>query len=95
MARDAIAMMREVPKESFDLTVVPVLDQNLSIQLEHATELRSQADAVPREASAAMRQVADLLVRDLHLPLRDAGAIMGLSHQRIAQLLRQENAPAA
>jgi hypothetical protein len=95
MARDAIALMREVAADSFDLRVVPVLDPQLSVQVEHAAELRSQADAVQREATAALRQAADLLVHDLDLPLRDAGAILGLSHQRIAQLLRHTKAPAA
>lgn len=95
MARDAIALMRDVPPASFDVRVVPVLEPQLSVQLEHAAELRSQAEAVQREATAALRQAASVLVHDLHLPLRDAGAILGLSHQRIAQLLRQTQSPAA
>jgi hypothetical protein len=95
MARDAIALMQDVPADSFDIRVVPVFDPQLGIQLEHATELRSQADAVQREATAALRQAAGVLVHELQLPLRDAGAILGLSHQRIAQLLRDTKAPAA
>jgi len=95
MARDAIALIQDVPADSFDVRVVPVLDPQLSVQLEHATELRSQADAAQREATAALRQAAGVLVHDLQLPLRDAGAILGLSHQRIAQLLRDTRAPAA
>lgn len=95
MARDAIALMRDVPPASFDVRVVPVLDPQLRVQLEHAAELRSQAESAQREATAALRQAADLLVHELNLPLRDAGAILGLSHQRIAQLLRQTKAPAA
>ena len=95
MARDAIALMRDVSPASFDVRVVPVLDAQLSVQVENAAELRSQAEAAQREATAALRQAAGLLVQELNLPIRDAGAILGLSHQRIAQLLRHSKAPAA
>jgi len=44
------------------------------------------ADEASRAALAARREIAELL-RAEGLPLRDVGVLIGVSHQRVSQLL--------
>jgi predicted RNase H-like HicB family nuclease len=87
MARDAIALMLQVPEDSFDVVVVPQLPGDVSAEVDAARELRESAERQQREATAATTAVARKLVEQHRLRLRDAGRILGLSHQRVHQLL--------
>jgi predicted RNase H-like HicB family nuclease len=87
MARDAVAAMLDVPPDSFDLDVVPELpDRDAKLILE-ATELRDELEDARRRAMQATVQAIVSLRQDLDLPLRDIGTLLGLSHQRVAQIL--------
>ena len=48
---------------------------------------RQIAEAVNRSASDLLEQASVSLVNESHLSLRDAAEILGLSHQRIQQLV--------
>jgi predicted RNase H-like HicB family nuclease len=87
MARDAIALATGLPSDSFEVVVAPDLPSDLAAEVEAARELRETAERYQREATAAARSVAAKLVEGHHLPFRDVGRILGLSHQRIGQLL--------
>lgn len=88
MARDAIAAMLDVPPDSFDVYVHVELVDRLLAEVEQAQGLRRDADRRQQEASEAMRQVVDDLV-DTGLTVRDAGHVLGVSYQRVAQLRRR------
>jgi predicted RNase H-like HicB family nuclease len=88
MARDAIALFLDVPDDSFDVILQPVLPEELEIELQEAKTARSRADDAGREAQDAVRHVTRRLHNELGLTVRDAGAILGVSHQRAQQLLR-------
>jgi len=88
MVRDAIALFLGIPAESFDVTIEPVLPRDLQRKVGRARRARDEAEVLQREAAVASAEVAADLVRQAHLTVRDAGRVLGLSHQRIAQLLK-------
>lgn len=88
MARDAIALFLDVPDDSFDVILQPVLPEELELELQEAKTARSRADDAGREAQDAVRRVTRRLHDELRLTVRDAGAILGVSRQRAQQLLR-------
>lgn len=88
MARDAITVMLEVPSGSFDVQVEPVLDADVEKALEEWTESIEALEDQRQQVSIAITALLILLVRQHGLPYRDAGRIVGLSHQRVQQILK-------
>lgn len=89
MARDAVALILRVPSNSFDITVVPVLPPEVAAEIDAARELRQTADAAQRDATTAAREVSRKLLERCHLTVRDIGRLLGVSHQRVSQLLER------
>ena len=87
MAREAIAMMLDVDSEQIgriEVEVVPppraaALIETMNDALKAAREATETAASARREAATALR--AD------GLPMRDVGRLLGLSHQRVSQIL--------
>lgn len=88
MARDAIASLLDVAPRSFEVTVVPEVPSTVRAIVDQATTARSQAAQAQDAAAQLTREAARRLVGE-GLTVRDAGALLGVSHQRIAQLVRQ------
>jgi len=88
MVRDAIALFLDVSSDSFDVRIEPVLPRDLQGKVGRARKVRGEAEVLQREASIASAEVAADLVHTAHLTVRDAGRVLGLSHQRITQLLK-------
>ncbi|NHI20790.1 hypothetical protein H9L10_11715 [Phycicoccus endophyticus] len=88
MARDLVAVVREVDPASFDLVVELDLPGEVQDHLHEAKRLRASAaeaiSAAARESRAAARSLASR-----NIPLRDIRLALG-SHQRAAQLLNDE-----
>ena len=70
------------------------LDEEVSLPraardaLRQSQAARAAADRERARAQTSSRDAARVLVRQLHMGLRDAGELLGLSHQRVQQLLR-------
>lgn len=86
MARGLIAIMTEVEPDSFDIEVKYDLPATVGKHLAAAARLRDEAARANRDAALESRAAARELV-DAGLPLRDAAAVLGVSHQRVAQLV--------
>jgi len=85
MARDLIAVMREVAPDSFDVVVSHQLPKSVQAHLARAEKLRKESDVAKSRAADESRAAVRELV-DAGLPLRDIGQLLGISHQRVAQL---------
>jgi predicted RNase H-like HicB family nuclease len=89
MARDALALMLEVPSDSFDVEVEPVLDADVDKALEEWAESVGALEDKKQQVGMAIAALLILLVRQRGLSYRDAGRIVGLSHQRVQQILKE------
>ncbi len=86
MARDLIAIMEDVPPDSFRVDVMIVLPEDIRIELERSAELREEAARNQAQAAQLARHAARRL-RDQGLGLLDVGQVLGVSFQRAKQLI--------
>ena len=86
MARDVIALLQEVPSESFDVDVTFCVAKGLDADIAEARRLRGDADELARKSREATTDVAKRL-RDAGLSVREIGALLGIAHQRAQQIL--------
>ncbi|MHB1777043.1 MAG: type II toxin-antitoxin system HicB family antitoxin [Acidimicrobiales bacterium] len=89
MARDALATMLDVAPDSFGVKVEPALDDAAREVLDALARAKEQLARVQRDATLAAQRAAVVLTRDDGLSMRDAGEVMNLSHQRVAQILEE------
>jgi predicted RNase H-like HicB family nuclease len=87
MAADAIALMLDLDPGEVVVEVVPTIDATADALVEEALTTRQVAAQAADAASLAASRAARVLHCDRKLPLRDVGTIMGLSHQRVHQLI--------
>jgi hypothetical protein len=86
MARDLIAIMEDIPADSFRVNVRITLPEEVAAELQRSAVLREEAARNQAEAAQLARQAARHL-RDHGLPLRDVGRALGVSFQRAKQLI--------
>ena len=88
-AREAIAMMLDIDES--EVGPIDVQVQPPAAVVELLDELhRSVSVAEEASASAARaRREAAMLLSDAGLPMRDIGQLLGISHQRVSQILAQ------
>lgn len=86
MHREAIAFVVRVPIDDVEVDIEPELPTDLRAELDKAESLIQAARESENEARRRRREVAAKLARD-GLPLRDIGTLLGISYQRVHQLL--------
>nr|WP_300339872.1 hypothetical protein [Actinomyces sp.] len=84
--REAIAYLAALSQDEVTVDLVPVLPEAYTSAAARAEESRRVAAEATRAAAEASRAAARSL-REAGLTLRDVGTIMGVSHQRAAQLV--------
>lgn len=86
MVADAVAVMEDVDAATVEVEVVPLVPEAIVEALSQARALREQAEAMNVEASTVIRQAA-INLTGLGYSMRDVGVVLGVSHQRVAQLM--------
>jgi DNA-directed RNA polymerase specialized sigma24 family protein len=86
MARDLIALLLDVPEDSFQLGIKVELPDSVRHHMELAAKLRDEAAHAQAEAASEYRAAANELKAD-GLTVRDIGKALGVSHQRVQQLV--------
>ena len=84
---DASALWFEVAPQELNLVEDIRLPAPVKASLELARQERDLAQAAQEAAAGATRDAARALVKDGRLSVRDAADVLGLSHQRVQQLL--------
>ena len=86
MAREVIALVLDVPEDSFEVVVTPELSeehQEALVEFDRAKEQYAESMAALAERQ---KKVTLLLVKDAGLTVRDAATVLGVSFQRVSQL---------
>lgn len=83
---DAAALLTGRPESEFDVVVTPVLDADDLTIVRDARERRAEL-AEAEQAAARASRVAVARLRSEGLTVRDVAEIMGMSPQRVSQLV--------
>ncbi|MCI0383462.1 type II toxin-antitoxin system HicB family antitoxin [Streptomyces sp. CNQ085] len=83
MAVDVVAMLLEVPDDSFKVVMRPA-DPDMAKAIIAAEEARKEAELAGKAAAEALAAAARILTAKA--TVRDAGSMLGISHQYIAKL---------
>jgi hypothetical protein len=87
MVRDYVALLHDVAVDSFDIEITPEVGGGLDDSVRTAREAVASAETARRSAAKASRAVAARL-RGAGLTGRDIAVVLGVSAQRVSQLLR-------
>ncbi len=89
---EAAALWFNTDEDQIDLIARPVLPKTTGRTVEAARAARDQARDADRLAVEQTRKAAAALT-SRGISMRDAAAILGISHQRVHQLLTTDTAP--
>lgn len=86
MAREVVALLLDVAEDSFDLDIEVSMPAQWAEWVASVKAAQATAAVTEAEAGRKAREVARAL-RAAGLPIRDVGAVLGVSHQRVSQLV--------
>jgi predicted nucleotidyltransferase/predicted RNase H-like HicB family nuclease len=86
MAREVISLMTEQSEEGIEVRVVPDLIEPAKAAMDELDQAKASLTSAAARVTALQQRLARTLVEDQRLTVRDAGALMGVSFQRVAQL---------
>lgn len=90
--REAAALWFQIDEDDIELMPRPVLAKTTDRTVVQALQAREQARNADRLAVERTRKAAAALT-SRGISMRDAAAILGISHQRVHQLLAAEQSP--
>lgn len=89
MARDLAALVLEVDDNLLVLECHVDLGGDLDADVAEARRAREDLERIQHRSARTLRAAARRLVGEAHLTQRDAADLLGVSHQRVAQVLRE------
>lgn len=84
---EPVAYLAGLPESEVEINVVPALPVEISERLERVESARREAEEANSRAASEYRAAVRAL-RDDGVTYRDIGALLGVSHQRVAQLAK-------
>ena len=90
MATDLISVMNDVPESTIEVNLIAILPPHLAKEIEAAKKAQEEAEVRRITATQKSRKVAYDLVKVAGLSGKDASEVLGLSPQRVSQLLSAE-----
>lgn len=87
MAIDLVSITRQVPAASITVDIQTKLDAELEAEVQHARAAIHELEQRQQQVASTSRSVARKLVRSAGLTGRDAAVVLGVSPQRVSQLL--------
>lgn len=90
MGRDLIALMEDVPADSFDVAAVITLPEGIEAQLNEANRLEHEAREVAARAARDRRAAARALHEAYGLAVPDVAILLGVTRGRVYQLLDEK-----
>lgn len=89
LAREAIALVLDKDEADIDVTVEPQLPDEMAELVDSIHQAREAMEKIVREAQQMQVTLIHDLVNECHLSYRDVGQIVGISHQRVSQVLKE------
>lgn len=86
MVADAVELLTNVPASRVEVTVHPKVPESVRAHLTEAKVQQDLAAAATTRATTELQQAAREL-KEQGMPLRDVGAVLGVSYQRAFQLV--------
>jgi predicted RNase H-like HicB family nuclease len=86
MAREVISLVVDDPEDSFEVQIVPDLVESAKAAMDELDQAKASLAVATARVTALQQRLACTLVEGQGLTVRDAGVLMGVSFQRVAQL---------
>lgn len=90
MGRDLIALMEDVPADSFDVATVITMPETIAAQLDEANRLEREAREVAARAARDRRAAARSLHKAYGLSATEVATLLGVTRARVYQLLDEQ-----
>ena len=90
MGRDLIALMEDVPADSFDVATVITMPETIAAQLDEANRLEREAREVAARAARDRRAAARSLYEAYGLSATEVATLLGVTRARVYQLLDEQ-----
>ncbi len=91
LIREAIAAVLDVRDDSFDISLDVQLPGDVRKLVDGVADARAQQEVADQAARRAMQATARQLVEGHDFSTRDAGKLLGVSHQRISQVMQEDD----
>ena len=88
MATGLVTALLDLPEGGASVDVSIELPESVAAAWSEADRLQAEVEAAQRKAAGLRRAAVRALLEEQHLTQAEAGALLGVSHQRVQQLAK-------